>query len=176
MKFDFAVRDATRSTLGRVAGFLWNHDHDLSRPNIVEDLLIDHVYISVADIEKSRRFYADALRPLGWRDVGAFDASSAPAAVPDLYGFADADYGSSDKTGSSIWLRTRQAGETGLYLGISADNSESVDAAYEAALKAGGHDEGGPAERAYFAPGYYAANVADFDDNHLEFVCKRRTT
>lgn len=136
--------------------------------------MIDHVYISVVDIDKSRRFYADALRPLGWREVGAFDASSAPAGVPDLYGFADSDYGSSDKTGSSIWLRMRTVGETGLYLGVVGDSTESVDAAHGAALKAGGKDEGGPAERAYFAPGYYAANVADFHGNHLEFVHKRR--
>lgn len=58
--------------------------------------MIDHVYVSVVDIDKSRKFCADALRPLGWREVGAFDASSAPAGDPDLYGFADSDYGSSD--------------------------------------------------------------------------------
>jgi hypothetical protein len=29
-----------------------------------------------------------------------------------------------------------------------------------------------PADRTYFAPGYYAANVADFDGNLLEFVHK----
>ena len=28
------------------------------------------------------------------------------------------------------------------------------------------------ADRTYFAPGYYAANVADFDGNRLEFVHK----
>jgi len=33
-------------------------------------------------------------------------------------------------------------------------------------------DEGEPADRTYFAPGYYAANVAGFDGNHLEFVRK----
>ncbi len=37
---------------------------------------------------------------------------------------------------------------------------------------AGGLDEGGPADRTHFAPGYYAANVADFDGNRLEFVHK----
>jgi hypothetical protein len=47
-----------------------------------------------------------------------------------------------------------------------------VDAAYAAAIKAGGTGEGEPADRTYFAPGYYAANVADFDGNRLEFVRK----
>ena len=41
---------------------------------------------------------------------------------------------------------------------------------YAAAIKAGGTDEGEPADRSYFAPGYYAANIADFDVNRLEFV------
>jgi hypothetical protein len=29
-----------------------------------------------------------------------------------------------------------------------------------------------PAERTYFAPGYYAANLTAFDGNRLEFVQK----
>ena len=44
------------------------------------------------------------------------------------------------------------------------------DEVYAAAIKAGGTDEGEPADRSYFAPGYYAANIADFDVNRLEFV------
>lgn len=135
--------------------------------------MIDHVYISVSDVDKSRKFYAEALKPLGWRELGAFSASTAPADVPDLYGFADADYGSGNKIGSSIWLRQRKLGETGLYLGLVADSTDAVDAAYAAALKAGAEDRGAPAERIYFAPGYYAANIADFDGNLLEFVHKR---
>jgi hypothetical protein len=43
------------------------------------------------------------------------------------------------------------------------DTNDAVDAAYAAAISAGGIDEGKPADRTYFAPGYYAANVADFD-------------
>src|SRR6266853_6502822 len=60
----------------------------------------------------------------------------------------------------------------GLYIGIVCDTNELVDAAYAAAIKAGGTDEGEPADRTYFASGYYAANVADFDGNRLEFVHK----
>jgi hypothetical protein len=93
--------------------------------------------------------------------------------------------GSTGKTGSRVVTalinrglpvrsagRQRKLGETGLYLGIVCDTNELVDAAYAAAIKAGGTDEGEPADRTYFAPGYYAANVADFDGNRLEFVHK----
>ena len=134
--------------------------------------MIDHVYISVANVERSLAFYADALKPLGWSPFGSYDSASGPENVPDLYGLADAAYVSGTSVGSSIWLRERKPGETGLYLGIVCDSNEAVDAAYLAAIGAGGIDEGEPADRTYFAPGYYAANVADFDGNRLEFVHK----
>ncbi len=129
--------------------------------------MIDHVYVPVADIEKSLAFYAEALKPIGWSLSGNYDAASGPEGVPDLYGLGDRAYGTGPS--SSIWLRQRKPGETGLYLGIACDSNEVVDAAYAAAIKAGGTVEGGPADRTYFAPGYYAAN---FDGNRLEFVHK----
>jgi predicted lactoylglutathione lyase len=52
------------------------------------------------------------------------------------------------------------------------ESNEAVDAAYTAAISSGGIDQGKPADRTYFAPGYYAANVADFDGNRLGFVHK----
>jgi catechol 2,3-dioxygenase-like lactoylglutathione lyase family enzyme len=134
--------------------------------------MIDHVYVSVTDIEKSLAFYVEALKPLGWRRLGDYDAAAGPAAVPDLYGLGDDTYGTGTGIGSSLWLRQRAPGETGLYLGIVCDSNEAVDAAYTAAISAGAIDQGKPADRAYFAPGYYAANVADFDGNRLEFVHK----
>ena len=134
--------------------------------------MIDHVYISVTNIGKSLAFYSEALKPLGWSAFGNYDSASGPDGVPDLYGIGDDVFGSGKAVGSSIWLRQRQLGETGLYLGIVCDTNELVDAAYAAAIKAGGTDEGEPADRVYFARGYYAANVADFDGNRLEFVRK----
>jgi len=134
--------------------------------------VLDHIYISVSDVRRSQAFYAAALRPLGWRELGTYDSSTGPAGVPDLYGLADEDYGSGVAVGSSIWLRQRQPGETGLYVGFVADDEAEVNAAYAAAIEAGGTSEGGPAIRTYFSPGYYAANIGDFDGNHLEIVHK----
>jgi hypothetical protein len=109
---------------------------------------------------------------LGWRELGSYDSSTGPAEVPDLYGLADGAYGSGVAVGSSIWLRQRQSGETGLYVGFVADDEAEVNDAYAAAIEAGGRNEGEPAIRAYFGPSYYAANIADFDGNHLEIVYK----
>ena len=37
--------------------------------------MIDHVYISVTDIKKSLAFYLEALKPLGWREIGQENAA-----------------------------------------------------------------------------------------------------
>ena len=134
--------------------------------------MLDHIYISVSDVPRSLAFYTATLEPLGWKELGSYDATTGPAGVPDLCGLGDGAYGSGVAVGSSIWLRRRRAGETGLYVGFVADDENEVDAAYAAAIEAGGISEGEPAIRAYFGPTYYAANVADFDANHLEIVHK----
>jgi hypothetical protein len=134
--------------------------------------VLDHVYISVSEVRRSLALYAATLKPLGWKELGSYDSSTGPAEVPDLFGLADDAYGSGIAVGSSIWLRQRQPGETGLYVGFVADDEDEVNAAYAAAIAAGGTNEGEPAIRAYFGPSYYAANVGDFDGNHLEIVHK----
>ena len=134
--------------------------------------MLDHIYISVRDVPRSLRLYSLTLEPLRWKEVGAYDSSTGPAGVPDLHGLADEAYGSGAVVGCSIWLRQRQPGETGLYVGFVADDEAEVNAAYAAAIKAGGTSEGAPDVRAYFGPGYYAANIGDFDGNHIEIVHK----
>jgi catechol 2,3-dioxygenase-like lactoylglutathione lyase family enzyme len=54
--------------------------------------VIDHVYISVTNIEKSLAFYLEALKPLGWAEFGNYDSASGPGTVPDLYGLGDHTY------------------------------------------------------------------------------------
>ncbi len=91
--------------------------------------MIDHVYISVTDIDRSLAFYSEALKALGWSAFGNYDSASGPKGVPTLYGIGDDVFGSGKAVGSSIWPRQRKLGETGLYLGIVCDTSELLDAA-----------------------------------------------
>ena len=114
--------------------------------------MIDHVYISVTNIENSLAFYSKALKPLGWREFGSYNSASGPPGVPDLFGLCDEIYGTGEGVGSSIWLRRRQPGETGLYLGIVCRSNQVVDAAYAAAMTAGAIDEGEPADRSTSPP------------------------
>jgi catechol 2,3-dioxygenase-like lactoylglutathione lyase family enzyme len=56
-----------------------------------------------------------------------------------------------------------------VHLAFHADSREIVDAFYQAALGAGGKDNGAPGERPYH-PGYYGAFVLDPDGNNIEAV------
>ena len=126
--------------------------------------MIDHVYISASDPKRSFDFLLSALNPLGWKEYGTF-SSGGPGAEVDTWGIGSGS--------NSIWLRTPKAGVIeGVYLGLAADSIQAVDAAYAAALAAGGLDDGAPGPRPQFAEGYYAANFVDFDGNQFEIVKK----
>lgn len=126
--------------------------------------MLDHVFISVSNPERSFEFFLQALEPLGWKEFGKF-SSGGPGTEVDAWGIADGT--------DSIWLRRRQSGSIeGLYLGIAANDVDEVNATYAAALAAGGSDDGAPGPRPQFAEGYYAANFTDFDGNQFEIVHK----
>ena len=126
--------------------------------------MIDHVYISASDPERSFRFLLAALKPLGWTEYGEF-SSGGPGTAVDTWGLGEGT--------NSIWLRAgKKDSIEGIYLGIAADTTDAVDAAYAAALAAGGNDDGAPGPRPQFAEGYYAANFTDFDGNQFEIVKK----
>ena len=56
-----------------------------------------------------------------------------------------------------------------MHIAFQTDGPEAVARFYEAALAAGGRDNGPPGERPYH-PGYYAAYVLDPDGNNVEAV------
>jgi catechol 2,3-dioxygenase-like lactoylglutathione lyase family enzyme len=60
----------------------------------------------------------------------------------------------------------------GGHVAFAADRT-TVDAFHDAALKAGGSDNGAPGLREHYHPTYYAAFVRDLDGNNIEAVCHR---
>jgi catechol 2,3-dioxygenase-like lactoylglutathione lyase family enzyme len=109
--------------------------------------LIDHVHLRVSDLEASKRFYRAVLAGLG-RELGM-----------EGDGFFAAD---------ELFV---SAGEptARLHLAFQAADREAVHRFHEAALAAGGRDNGVPGERPYH-PGYYAAYALDPDGNNVEAV------
>ena len=58
-----------------------------------------------------------------------------------------------------------------LHVAVLSPDRATVDAFHEAALAAGGRDNGAPGLRPEYHPNYYGAFVYDPDGNNIEAVC-----
>lgn len=119
--------------------------------------MLDHVTVGVEDIERSLRFYDSALRPLG---------------IARLYGDGDrfAGYGVNPK--AFFWIGNRTNPQSGSHIAFAANDRATVDRFYEAAIAAGGKDNGRPGIREHYGPDYYGAFVFDPDGHNIEAVCR----
>jgi catechol 2,3-dioxygenase-like lactoylglutathione lyase family enzyme len=119
--------------------------------------MIDHVTANVSDFERAKRFYEQALEPLGYSVQVEFDGAAGfgtGGGMPDF------------------WIGSRaERGAT--HVAFGADDRATVDAFFEAAVAAGGKDNGAPGLRPHYGESYYAAYVHDPDGNNIEVVCHR---
>lgn len=127
--------------------------------------MLDHVFLTVADLERSIAFYEKALAPLGIDHAADYDGKDGPEGHPDLKGF-----GRDNRV--CFWLRQGGADARAAHVGFVARSTAEVDAFYQAAMSAGATDNGQPGARLYYDPRYYAANVLDPDGYSLEAVYK----
>src|SRR6185369_16360034 len=125
------------------------------KKNAVE---LDHISVAVRRYQQARKFYEAALGAIGMTvnmDVG--DACGLGANGEKI-----------------LWLsRDRNATGHGHYA-LRVGRRDLVNAFYEAALQAGGTDNGPPGPRPDYGPSYYAAFVRDGEDNNIEIVCYER--
>jgi catechol 2,3-dioxygenase-like lactoylglutathione lyase family enzyme len=127
--------------------------------------MLDHLFISVADVKRSIAFYEQALKPLGINHAHDYDGKQGPPGHPDLKGF-----GCNGRV--FFWLRAGHVDARAVHIGFIAANEGQVNAFYEAAISAGATDNGKPGARLHYDPRYYAANVLDPDGYSLEVVYK----
>ncbi|MFI8743417.1 VOC family protein [Stutzerimonas zhaodongensis] len=127
--------------------------------------MLDHIFLSVSDIERSIRFYETVLMPLGITARLDYDGKDGPPGHPDLKGF-----GANGRM--FFWLRQGEVEGRAVHVGFVADSKAQVESAYAAALANGAVDNGAPGARLHYDPNYYAANVLDPDGYSLEFVYK----
>jgi catechol 2,3-dioxygenase-like lactoylglutathione lyase family enzyme len=119
---------------------------------------LDHISAPVRDLKAARAFYGAALGAIGMKIN--MDVSSA--------------FGMGSRDEKVFWLaRDRKASGSGHYA-FRVDHREEVDAFYQAALAAGGSDNGKPGPRPDYGPTYYAAFVRDGEGNNIEVVCYAR--
>lgn len=118
---------------------------------------IDHLWLRVADVDASRRFWQAVAPVLGLR-------------LPNDYG---GRFHVAARDRSLGVLRDERPATEHVHLAFSVPDDAAVAEFHRVALAAGYRDNGAPGERAYH-PGYVAAFVLDPDGNNVEAVNHNR--
>jgi catechol 2,3-dioxygenase-like lactoylglutathione lyase family enzyme len=125
--------------------------------------MIDHMGITVSNIENSIEFYSKALAPLGY-----VRCKNSPGAAS--FGVQEG-HGKSADPGGDFWLSEGTPTTPRVHFAFSAASRLDVDAFFAASLAAGGIENGAPGLRPHYHPNYYAAFVLDPDGYNIEAVC-----
>lgn len=126
-------------------------------------MIIDHIGIGVDDYEKAKAFYAAALAPLGCKLI-------ADEAQPLSPQFRSASFGE-EWAEARFFIGSEGKTTPPAHIAFRAKSRAEVDAFYNAAIAAGGRDNGAPGLRPHYQPNYYAAFVLDPDGHNIEAVC-----
>jgi catechol 2,3-dioxygenase-like lactoylglutathione lyase family enzyme len=122
--------------------------------------MIDHIGIAVSNIDNSIAFYTKALAPLGYELIMSFDIPGGGGRV--------AGFGAGGKP--DLWLATGEVKQH-VHVAFRANGRETVRKFYEAALAAGGKDNGAPGVRPHYHEHYYGGFVHDPDGHNVEACC-----
>ncbi len=117
--------------------------------------MIDHIGLEVSEYEKSKEFYKRALAPLSYELIMEWESW--------------AGFGVDGKP--DFWMHGGKKTSPIVHVAFRAKNRAAVRAFHEAAIAAGGKDNGAPGIREMYHPHYYGAFVFDLDGNNIEAVC-----
>ena len=132
--------------------------------------MIHHLSLGVSDILRAAAFYDAVLAPLGYERVWSDIRPGEPGEAVG-YGLP----GGGDKLALKCTGDAAQAVGAGFHVAFTAPDGQAVDRFYQAALAAGGRDNGVPGLRPHYGPSYYAAFVIDPDGHRIEAVFKGST-
>jgi catechol 2,3-dioxygenase-like lactoylglutathione lyase family enzyme len=117
--------------------------------------MIDHLTLTVRDVERSVAFYSRALAALGYGVSMRFE---------NLVGLGT-------KRKPFFWLKSGPSPTQPMHLAFVAPSREAVDVFHTDALAAGAQDDGPPGLRPHYHAHYYGAFVVDPDGHPVEAVC-----
>ena len=140
-------------------GFLLDPDGNSVEAVHHEDVRhgIDHLWIRVASVEASKRFY-ETIAPHAGFALGR-DSAERVSFKGDAGSFS---------------VLAGDHPTTNLHMAFPVATDAAVDAFHAAATAAGYSDNGTPGERHQHHPGYYSAYVLDPDRNNVELVNHNR--
>jgi catechol 2,3-dioxygenase-like lactoylglutathione lyase family enzyme len=116
--------------------------------------MIDHMGLAVSNYAKSKDFYLAALKPLGYELIMEFGEAGG--------------FGVDKKP--DLWVAKAEIGKPN-HIAFRAKDRATVDAFYEAAIAAGGKDNGKPGLRPEYHEHYYGAFILDLDGHNIEACC-----
>lgn len=117
--------------------------------------MIDHIMIHVSYVEEAKEFYSMALAPLDYEMIWEMKTWLA--------------FGQGDKP--NFLLKAGSKNTPPVHVAFRAESRLMVRTFYNAAIAAGGKDNGPPGIRHDYHPNYYAAFILDPDGNNIEAVC-----
>lgn len=121
--------------------------------------MIDHVTIVVNDYEASVFFYKKILSPLGY------------SLAIETQGFAGFKSITSNAPIADFWIHQGNIGNATTHIAFNAPNRNAVVNFYQAAVRAGGRDNGKPGIRKAYHDHYYGAFILDINGYNIEAVC-----
>jgi catechol 2,3-dioxygenase-like lactoylglutathione lyase family enzyme len=124
--------------------------------------MIDHTGVVVSDFARSKAFYSSTLAPLGYEVL--MELSAAQTGHSDVAGFGEPPK-------PDFWISQGTPNKPPVHIAFRAGSRARVDAFYQAALAAGGRDNGAPGLRLHYHANYYGAFVLDPDGHNIEAVC-----
>lgn len=133
--------------------------------------MIDHMTFRVGDIVKTKEFYQECLKPLGY--FLAYEAFH----QGNILGFGYLKENNPEDIKIDTWFVDglspygQHPYTTSAHMCWVAQSRSAVDDFYQAAIKLGAKDNGPPGLRPNYRPNYYGAFVIDLDGNNIEAVC-----
>ena len=127
--------------------------------------MIDHVSTYATNFAATKQFYEAALQPLGYGMQHEMQTTW-DEEFPERRICA---FGPSGKL--AFWVIEVKQAASPRHIAFSAPDRSSVAAFHEAALRAGGKDNGVPGPRPIYHEHYFGAFVLDPDGNNVEAVC-----
>lgn len=129
--------------------------------------LLDHVSITVRDLDRCRPFYEAIMKALGAERVRSTE---------DAIGFGSRCSAADDgHTYLTVLSSPDAGGDPGRHWCFKATSPETVRAFHLAGLRHGGRDDGAPGLRPHYHEHYFGAFLLDPEGNRLEAVCHRES-
>jgi len=116
--------------------------------------MIDHLTLTVSDLDRAIDFYTRALAPLGYGVSMRFE---------QFVGFGT-------KRKPVFWIKPGSPTQP-MHIAFAAASRGDVEGFYRQALAAGATDNGPPGLRTDYHPNYFGAFVIGPDGHNLEAVC-----